>query len=142
MKKILLFCILFASLYANQASEAAHSLGYVDSYDKGIALAKKEHKIMMLVLVRDGCGWCKKFERETLSKEVIQKDLDKGFIKVMLDKHDEKLTKEFATSIVPFVFFVDPDTQKSVWEVAGFKDPADFQDDIGIAKHQYKESKK
>ncbi len=133
--------MLFAlSLHANEASVAAKKLGYINSFDKGIALAKKEHKMMMLVLVRDGCPWCKRLENDTLSDSFIT-DETKNFVNVLIDR-TAKMPDYYRTPIVPVVYFIDPNTQESVFETAGYRDVGEFLDDIEHAKHEYSTVKK
>ena len=139
MKKIVLLIVVALSLWANEASKAAAELGYSNSYSEGIAKAKKEHKLMMLVLVRDGCHWCKKFENETLKDPAIKAQLS-GFIKVLIDKN-EPMPEYLQSNFIPTIHFVDPITQKSVWNLAGFKEPKEFTEDINAAKAEYKGKK-
>ena len=140
MKKIVLLTIFALSLWANQASIAANELGYANSYSEGLAKAKKEHKLMMLILVRDGCHWCKRFENETL-KDVAIKTKIAGFVKVLVDKEDE-MPESFRSNFIPVTHFIDPKTEKSVWDLAGFKEPKDFQEDIAAAKLEYQHPRK
>ncbi len=139
MKKIVLMLFLTLSLWANEASKAAMELGYINSYAEGIAKAKKEHKMMMLVLVRDGCHWCKKFEAQTLKDNNIKSALD-GFVKVLMDR-SEAMPERFHTNFIPTTYFIDPKTEKSVWELAGFKEPKEFSEDINAARTEYKTKK-
>jgi thioredoxin-related protein len=140
MKKIVSLLLMSFSLWANEAQDAAKSLGYIYSLDEGMAQAKKEHKLLMLVLVRDGCHWCKKFERQTLSDVGIKNQLN-DFIKVITDKN-ENIPEKFRTNFSPTTYFVDPMSQKIVWELAGFKDPKDFSEDIAAAKLDSKTKKR
>lgn len=140
MKKIVLLLVFALSLWANQATIAANELGYINSYSEGLAKAKKEHKLMVLILVRDGCHWCKKFENETLKDEGIKTKLT-SFVKVLVDKGDE-MPESFRSNFIPATHFIDPKTEKSVWDIAGFKEPKDFQEDIAAAKLEYQHSKK
>ncbi|WP_345993540.1 thioredoxin family protein [Sulfurimonas sp. HSL-1716] len=140
MKRVLMFISIALSLYANDASKAAKELGYVNSFDKGIAKAQKEHKLMMLVLVKNGCSWCKKLERETLSDSFV-KDKINNFVRVLLDRND-KMPDYYRTPIVPVVYFVDPKTKSSVFETAGFREPNEFLDDIQTAEDDYNALKK
>ena len=135
MKKVLVFMLLALSLYANEASIAAKKLGYINSFDEGIAKAKKEHKMMMLVLVRDGCPWCKRFEHDTLSDSFIT-DETKNFVNVLIDRN-AKMPDYYRTPIVPVVYFVDPNTKESMFETAGYRDVGEFLDDIEAAKHEH-----
>ncbi len=136
MKKVVLLVAFALSLWANQASVAASELGYSNSYAEGLAKAKKEHKLIMLVLVRDGCHWCKRFEKETLKDPTIKMKLD-GFVKVLIDRNDS-MPESFRSHFFPTTHFIDPTTEKSVWDLVGFKEALDFQEDINAAKLEYK----
>lgn len=127
MKKIFVLLAIGLSLYAYNATEVAHSLGYLNSFDKGVALAQKEHKMVMLVIVRDHCPWCKKIERETLSNKNIQKATSK-FIKVNIDIN-QKMPQPFKSPIVPIVTFIDGKTKETTWETYGYRDIKNAQDD-------------
>jgi hypothetical protein len=136
MKKIIVLLFTAFTLWANEAQDAAKSLDYINSYAQGIAKAKKENKLMMIVVVRDGCHWCKKFERQTLSDASIKNQLD-DVVKVLVDRGDD-MPQSYHTNFIPTTYFVDPKSQKIVWELAGFKDPKDFSEDIASAKSQAK----
>lgn len=139
MKKIVLMLFFALSLWANEASEAAKELGYINSYVQGVEKAKKEHKIMLLVVVRDGCRWCKKFEKETLKDPKIKSKLN-TFTKVLIDK-DDAMPERFYTNFIPTIYFIDPKTEKSIWDFAGFKESAEFTHDIDAAQAEYKTKK-
>ena len=140
MKKIVLILMMTLSLWADDAADAAKKLGYLNSYSQGFEKAKKEHKMIFLVLVRDGCGWCKKFERQTLSDSKISEELD-GMVKILIDQSDD-MPEGLQSNFSPTSYFIDPKTKKVVWELMGFKDPKDFSEDITAAKLGYKHSKK
>ncbi len=140
MKKIVLLIVLALSLWANQATIAAHELRYINSYAEGLAKAKKEHKLMMLVVVRDGCHWCKKFENETLKDPAIKTKIN-DIVKVLIDRNDP-MPEALRAHFFPVTHFVDPKIEKSVWDLAGFKEAVDFQEDIGAALVEYQASQK
>ena len=127
--------ILSLALYANEASIMARKLGYFDSYNSALLQAKKEHKLLMLVIVEDGCGWCKRFERTTLQLKDIQCQIA-SFVRVVIDKH-EKVPLFFQTSFVPVVYFIDPDTQEPLVESIGYHSPIRFLKKIKEAKEQW-----
>ncbi len=139
MKKIVLLIVLALSLWANQATVAANELGYINSYAEGLAKAEKEHKLMMLVLVRDGCHWCKRFEKETLTDPAVKVKLE-SFVKVLIDRNDP-MPESFRAHFFPTTHFIDPTTQSNIWDLVGFKEAVDFQEDINAAKLEYKDEK-
>jgi hypothetical protein len=135
MKKILLLLILSLALYANEASTFAQQLGYLNSYKTALSKAKKEHKLLMLVIVEDGCGFCERFKRTTLSLKEIQLKTA-SFVRVIIDKN-EKIPLFFQTSFVPVVYFVDPNTLEPLVESIGYHSPARFLKKINEAKMQW-----
>ncbi|MDX1808981.1 MAG: thioredoxin family protein [Sulfurospirillaceae bacterium] len=132
MKKIFIFLALGLSLYAYNATKVAHELNYLNSFDKGVALAQKEHKMVMLVIVRDHCPWCKKLESETLTNKSVKNATSK-FVKVIIDIN-QKMPKSFKSPIVPIVSFVDAKTKEATWEAYGYRRVKDFLKDIKNAQ--------
>ncbi len=121
---LFLLLLISLSLFANEASIFAKKLDYFNSYKLALLQAKEENKILMLVVVEDGCSWCKKFEKTTLQIKSIQ-NATKNFIRVIVDKHDA-VPIFFQTSFVPVVFFINPKTQISMLEVIGYHNSKRF----------------
>jgi thioredoxin-related protein len=132
MKKLFVLLAIGLSLYAYTATETAHQLGYINSFDQGVTLAKKDHTMVMVVIVRDDCPWCKKLESETLSNKNVQNATSK-FVKVILDVN-QNMPKSFKSPIVPIVYFLDGKTQETSWETYGYKNVKDFLENIKIAQ--------
>lgn len=135
MKKVFLLALLSLMLYANEASTMAHKLGYLNSYTAALSQAKKENKLLMLVIVEDRCHWCKRFERTTLQQASIQKKTA-SFVRVIVDKH-EKIPLFFQTSFVPVAYFINPKTGEAIVESIGYHDEARFTKKINEAKAQW-----
>jgi len=140
MKKIVvLLCLLIGNtLFAGEAHELATELQYMESYQQGIQTAKKEHKLMMLVVVEDGCHWCKKFKRTTLSDEDIKKDLQ-NVIKVMLDRYAD-MPDKFESKFFPMTYFVNPQTQTLLETSYGYRTKELFIQDIQKARDKFNRS--
>ncbi|WP_297440988.1 thioredoxin fold domain-containing protein [Sulfurimonas sp.] len=130
MKKIVIFLCLFAGsfLFANEAHDLATELHYLESYKQGVQTAKKEHKLMMLVVVEDGCHWCKKFKRTTLSDEGIKQELQ-GVVKVLVDRY-ANMPQKYESRFFPMVYFIDPKTQNILVKSYGYKTKALFRQEI------------
>lgn len=140
MKRLLILLLTALSLYANEASVAAKKLGYLNSFDEAIAKAKKENKMVMLVLVRDGCPWCKRMEEGTFNDSFIT-DETKNFVNALVDKNDP-MPEDFRTPVVPVVYFVNPNTKEILWDLVGYKNVGDFLEDIEHAKAEFAKVKK
>lgn len=141
MKKIvILVCLSIGSiLFGGEAHELATELNYLESYKQGIQIAKKEHTFMMLVVVEDGCHWCKKFKRTTLSDEDVQKDLH-NVVTVMLDRYDDMPTC-YESEFFPMVYFINPQTEKPLETSYGYKTKELFTQKLQKAKNELRSKK-
>ncbi len=124
MKILLVMIYLSTFMFAGEASTFAKELGYLNSYATALKKAKKEHKILMLVEIEDGCPWCYKFVNTTLRTKAIKRATQR-FVRVIVDRHT-KLPIFFQTSFVPIVFFIDPYTQSFIVESIGYHNPKRF----------------
>lgn len=55
------------------------------SYNEGLALAEKENKYILIDFYTDWCGYCKKMDKETYSKEEVIGILNENFIVVKVN---------------------------------------------------------
>lgn len=55
------------------------------SYNEGLALAAKENKYVLIDFYTDWCGYCKKMNKETYSKEEVKKILNENFVVVRVN---------------------------------------------------------
>ncbi len=118
MKIFLTLMALVFTLLAVDAESAAMELDYNDNYKTALAKAKKENKALMLVVVQDPCPYCGKLVENTLSDPEVEKALE-DYIGLILDKKAE-MPSQFHTSMVPMTFFINPKTEKAVWESLGY----------------------
>lgn len=131
-----LFLFLANILLAGEAHELATELHYLESYQQGIQTAKKEHKMMMLVVVQDDCHWCKKFKRTTLSDSGIKEQIA-DIVKVMVDRY-ANMPQKFESKFFPMVFFVNPQTQNVLVTSYGYKTKELFTQKIQKARDKFR----
>ena len=138
----LLFTLTFA--FSTQIDEFATQVNYSRDYNSALQKAKEQNKPLMLVVVGDYCPWCKKFERKTLNSSLVQEQVKKDFIPVIIDKTKDKgkYPAEFYSKLIPTVFFIDPTTQKHVFESLGYSKKVVFAIDMDLALKAYKKGKK
>lgn len=122
MKPFIFLSIFISLVYGAQIDEFAKDVGYSRDYSSSIKLAKEQKKMVMMVVVADYCPWCKKFEHKTLEDAFVKESVNKNFIPVVIDKLADKGTfpDEFASKLIPAVYFIDPSTQKSRYEVFAY----------------------
>ena len=137
MKKRVIFLCLFIGnfLFAGEAHDLATELHYLESYQQGVQTAKKEHKLMMLVVVEDECHWCKKFKRTTLSDSSIKENMQ-DVVKVMVDRYAD-MPQKFESKFFPMVFFVNPQTQNVLVTSYGYKPKELFRQEIQKARKKF-----
>jgi len=130
MKILMILLTFFTLAFSAQIDEFATEVSYERDYNKALLKAKEQNKVLMLVLVGDYCPWCKKFERKTLKSQEVRDAVAKDFIPVVIDKFKDKgkYPKEFYAPVIPAVYFIDPNTEKSLLETVAYMKKAEFLD--------------
>ncbi len=128
MKTFLLLFVLISSLWSAKIDEFANKYSYYRAYDLALSIAKKEDKMVMLVMVADFCPWCKKFERKTLQNELVSKLVKQHFIPVIVDNYRDEgsYPKELSTSRLPTTYIIDSKTQKVIQKSTLYVNKNDF----------------
>lgn len=140
MKKIVTILLLTLTLFGANVDDFAKEMGFERDYKTALAKAEKANKPLMMVLGADYCPWCRKFERNTLSSKLIKPELEKDVITLVVDKKFdiESFPKEYQTRITPRVFFIDPKTQKSFYQTAGYIKKSEYLKNLAEMKKLYK----
>ena len=126
MKLLSLFLLMTLSLSAGSIEDFASKHGYFSSYEKAIAQAKKEDKILMFVLVTHYCPWCRKYERNTLSKKRIKALIHKKYTPLILNREAHQFPDKFDSPRIPTTLFIDAKQEKIIHAEMGFKTPSQF----------------
>lgn len=137
MKYIIMIIALSLSLMAADAAKAAKELGVYNDYKTAHQKAKSENKLMVLVVVWKPCKACDKLVNNTLSNDIVKNRL-KDHVTVILDYKD-KMPEEFHIKMAPKIFYINPKTEKSVWESMGAVSPETFMDDFKEALEMLEE---
>jgi len=128
MKAVLISLLLTYGLMATDAIEAAKKLGAENNYATAISKAKKEKKLLVMVIVKENCRWCEKFINKTLSEETVKNKLE-NYITLIVDKDDD-FPSDFKENFFPSIFYIDYSTQKSVYSNVGFVGKPCFLNDL------------
>lgn len=114
--KLLLLTLLVLSFNAcenkpniNQSTYEKNK-GYGIPWEKDLnsafAKAKKERKILMVMAVSDGCVWCEKMKKKTLSNPQVAEKL-KNYVLVLADRETKDENGQLpAFKHVPIIFFM------------------------------------
>ncbi len=116
-------------------------------YDEGLAKAKEEDKHIFIDFTTSWCGWCKKMEKETFSRQEVIELVNENFVPVKVDgdsknlldiegfKITEKsLTKtEFGVRGYPTFWFLKSDGTK-LGNITGYKDTKTMMDALAYVK--------
>jgi thioredoxin-related protein len=132
MKLFFFSLLLSGMLMASNAQEAARQLGAENSYETALDKAQKAHKIVVMVVVKEHCRWCDKIINRTLSDAAVKEKLQKDFVTLIVDK-DAPFPKAFRENFFPSIFYIDPDTQKSIYENVGYIGAKCFINDLNSA---------
>jgi len=100
MKKFLILISIFTSLiFANSDTNS--------SFEEALKVAKKEHKIIMIELVQEGCHFCKRMDKEVMTDDNISSALSKDFVVVKFDVNKDKLPLGLKKEMTPTFAFVN-----------------------------------
>jgi len=117
VSKLILGFLIFTSM--------VFSLEWAKDINMALSQAKKEHKIIMVMVEGEHCRWCKKMKHRTLSDDTVEKRL-KNFVVL-------KVMREDGTSMavlppiqgVPTIFFMKED-KAVIEEIVGYFNVEDF----------------
>jgi len=127
--------MLSGMLFAMNAQQAAKALGVENRYDQAIQKAKRDKKIVVMVVVKEHCRWCEKLVNTTLKDPRVQKHLQ-DFVTVVVDK-DAPYPSDFRENFFPSVFYIDYSTEKSIYENVGYIGAKHFLNDLESVKKTY-----
>ncbi|WP_321777880.1 thioredoxin family protein [Sulfurimonas sp.] len=134
--KIFISLLLISTLALSaQIDEFASKVKYSRDYNSSLKIAKKQNKLIMLVVVSDFCPWCKKFERKALSSNLIKNKVKNNLIPIIINKNKDKgkYPAKFYSKQVPTIIFINPKTNKRIYEALGYMKKDDFIQEIDTA---------
>ncbi len=130
MKHIVIALFFVCQLFAITAKDAAWVLDAQTSLQKAVKKAEAEHKKMVvLVVVKDGCGWCEKMVHETLSDKKVRQKLSDDAVMAVIDLYSPQ-AKKLGAEYTPMVYFWDVKRHKPVHTLLGFEKAGTFLIDI------------
>ena len=85
VKIYLFFVVIFSLNLSAMSHDFTKKHNYITDYKVAVQKAKSSNKPIMMVLSTKSCSWCRKFERQTLKKDVIKKIVSENFILLAMD---------------------------------------------------------
>ncbi|HET9136722.1 MAG TPA: thioredoxin fold domain-containing protein [Candidatus Kapabacteria bacterium] len=119
----LVVVILAAAVYAYAEVHFKNA-----SFKEAQALAAKEHKIIMVDLYTDWCGWCKRLDKDTYSTEEVGSYADANFISLKINAERGEgvtLAKNGKVQGYPTIIFYN-EKGEEIHRLVGYQRPADF----------------
>ena len=139
-----LFLLLFSlTLFAAHIDNFAKEMNFHRDYNTALSQAKKENKVLVMVLGADYCPWCRKFENKTLNSALVKPYLQKEVITLVVDKKFdiESFPKKFTTQYTPRVFYINPSNEDILHDTFGYIKKKDFMKDLQKAQDTLKIAK-
>jgi len=132
MKKLLVRLLTLTTVFAVSASAAFAAAGWDDDYDKALAKAKAEKKMVLLDFTgSDWCGWCVKLDKDIFSTPDFKAYAKENLVLVELDfpnkkqqseklkAQNQKLKSEFGVKGFPTIVVLNSEGKK-VGELVGY----------------------
>jgi len=144
MMKVLFILFLFVcTLLGTNIDKFAKEMHFERDYAIALAKAKKENKVLVIVLSADYCPWCRKFERKVLNSQLIKVKLDEEFITLVVDnKYDIKtFPAKFKTHYTPMSFMINPHNENILEESPGYVKKNAYHLKLKSAQKLFKENK-
>lgn len=125
MRYILLFLLLVVSLNAS-SKKFIEKMGYETNFEQALEKAKEESKTLMMIGSTKSCPWCRKMERQTLSRKNIANIIKENFIVVAVDQDLGNYPKKYEIKVVPTIYFINSKTEEVKERVLGYKSKKEF----------------
>lgn len=120
--------------------------GFLSSYDKALAQAKKENKPLYLHFTTDWCGWCRKIEKDDYADPKGKAAL-KDFVAASLDctqgdkappdgAKNQKLFEKYGGKGYPYIVVLAPDETR-LYAISGYMPLEGFLGELKQAKEAY-----
>ncbi|OGC78449.1 MAG: hypothetical protein A2Z27_03715 [candidate division Zixibacteria bacterium RBG_16_50_21] len=145
MSFLVLSLFLAGSALAQSGKVSSKEVNWV-SYDKGLEVAKKENKHLVVDFYTTWCGWCKKMDKDTYTNSGVKKLLAENYVAVKLNAESPKslsvngkslterqVAQEYKVTGFPTTCFLKPDGEKIAC-LPGYAGPEHFSNVLSYIK--------
>lgn len=118
MRTVLLLCIALELLFGKGVEWK--------TWNDALVLSKKNHKIIMIEAVRNGCHYCEDMQKNVFNNSAMGNLIQKRFIPVKIKIDQQDLPLGLDVSMTPTFFFISEDKQiirtvPGAWNQEDFK---------------------
>lgn len=126
---LLTFLLFIFSACDTKKSTYERNIGYEIPWEKDLdsafLKAKKEKKILIIMAVSDGCQWCERMKKNTLSNPQVLKRLQ-NYVLVMADRETKNEKSQLPPfKHVPIIFFMTHE-KETIDNLRGYFEAEDF----------------
>lgn len=127
MKKVKIISVVILVLVSmfSVNSMAKNGVNFIkNNWDKALAQAKNENKIIFVDVYADWCGPCRSLSETTFQNEEVAKYFNKHFINLKIDGDSEQsleFIESYPVSAYPTLYFISPKGD-IVRKVTGYQD--------------------
>ena len=129
MKKIAILSLFLA--FSSLVSFAQSGIKFEeDAWALVVAKAKEENKLIFLDAYTSWCGPCKLLQTRVFPDPALGKYFGENFLSTKIDMEKGEgpsIAKKYNVRAYPTLLFIDPDTQKVVHKVLGYRSPEQLQ---------------
>lgn len=129
MKNILILSVLLGFISFGSLAQGI-SFEHDKQWAEVVAKAKKENKLIFLDTYTSWCGPCKRLQIETFPNPELGKYFNANFVNAKYDMEKGEglmLASKLQVRAYPTLFFIDPNTEKVVYKVLGFRNATEMK---------------
>jgi len=130
---------LLLSLFLLSSALHAVDIPWNHDYQKALAQAKKEHKIIYLLIGADECKYCKRLYDWTLSKPEVINKMKKDYILLYMSRDQHKIPKQYERYGAPRHYFINY-KEEVIHSDQGSREPEgwyDILDEVDLKKDDF-----
>ena len=134
---LIVLIVLGISLLSTRPRGEEGRVDWVYDYDEGLGKAKTEGKLVLIDFYADWCGWCKKLDQETYSKQDVASFLNEKLVCIKIDvEKDVTLAENSNVSGLPTIVFLSSNGEE-VGRIEGYRPPGQFLEYARDVVNQY-----
>lgn len=138
MKKLGIFLGLMALMVS--ASVSYSEVHFKDlAFKEALKEASKGHKVIMVDLYTDWCGWCKRLDRDTYSDDNVGQYADENFVSLKINAEKGEgidLAKNYKVNGYPTILFFN-EKGEEIHRLVGYQPAAKFKETLEVAVHNH-----